>query len=161
VENNTEIARGSVGVHIWEIAGPFFARRLRRRAMFRTQAGAHTPVLWTRGKGVVGRCWISDEKDQLTDLAELQAYATTEDRFCALEPRERFNLTWSEFQAAKQYNLIWVTKLYRGQGDAPKLKGLLSVDVEGRGHADELAKALTTHKAAVRALLDMCEQLLA
>ena len=161
METDTGIPRGAVGVHVWEIAGPFFARRLRRRATFRTTRGRQTAVLWTCGKGVVGQCWADGEAtDQLSDLQALHAAAVNEARFCTLPAKDRFNMTHREFKAGEHYDLIWVTKLYKGSGDAPKLRGMLSVDVEGTGHADALADALTRTSKEVRALLDMCESLL-
>jgi hypothetical protein len=58
IHRQTKIPFGAVGVHVWEIAGPSFARRLRRRTTFRVKSGGQMPVLWTRGRvcsGSVGR----------------------------------------------------------------------------------------------------------
>jgi hypothetical protein len=162
VEARAGAPRGTVGVHVWEIAGPRLARRLRRRATFRAETGNQMPVLWTKGKGVIGQCWADPNvKDQLEDFETLRARAPDERSFCELPASERFNMTWQEFQAGEHYDLIWVTKLYRGLGDAPKLWGLLSVDVEHPGHADSLRKALKTNGIEMRAALNTCEKLLA
>ncbi len=119
------------------------------------------PVLWTKGKGVLGQCWADpNAKDQLEDFDKLRARASDERGFCGLPAYERFNMTWQEFQAGEHYHLVWVTKLYKGLGEAPDLWGLLSVDVEHPGHADDLRKALKMHGKEMRAALNTCERLL-
>ena len=159
IQTRTEIPHGAVGVHVWQIAGPPFARRLRRRATFRAKSARQMAVLWVRGKGVLGQCWANAADDQLNDLGALNAL--DEPDFCGLLPVQRFNMTWSEFSAGKHYGVVWVTKLYTGLGDAPKLWGLLSVDIEGSGHTDGLKEVIRTHSKEMRALLDMCERLVA
>ncbi len=159
-ESRAGMPHGTVGVHVWEITGPLIARRLKRRATFRTKASRQMPVLWTRGKGVIGQCWANPKKkDELTDLAALRERAPDETSFCQLPAYERFNMTWQEFEDGKHYDLVWVTKLYRGLGNSPKLWGMLSVDVEVPGCADAVKAALRAHEDEMRTLLNTCEEL--
>jgi hypothetical protein len=160
IQDQTAIPAGAVGVHVWEIAGPFFARRLRRRATFRTKSARQMPVLWTRGKGVLGQCWASSAENQLNDMKELDAHATSESAFCAIPAVDRFNMTWQEYAAGRHYGVIWVAKLFAGLGDAPKLRGMLSIDIEGHDYADELRVVLNDRGKDVLGLLAMCEEIL-
>jgi hypothetical protein len=161
VQSVAKVPHGTVGVHVWEIAGPPFARRLRRRTTFRSKGGRQTPVLWTRGKGVLGQCWADPEaRDQLNDLEDLYARAPNEKAFYGLSSVDRFNMTWQELSAGRQYKLIWVAKLYAGLDASPKHAGMISVDVESAGYADELEKLLDERGDDIRALLSLCEDLL-
>jgi hypothetical protein len=106
---------------------------------------------------VLGQCWASSETNQLSDLKGLNAL--TEAEFCALPSIQRFGMTWQEYGEGRHYSVVWVAKLFAGRGDAPKHRGMLSVDVEG-DHLGELKKVLNGHGEQVRALLTMCEGIL-
>jgi hypothetical protein len=159
-ETQVGLPRGSVGVHVWQVAGPPFARRLSRRGTFRAKTGRETAVLWTRGKGAIGQCWDLPQKDRVFDLAELRRLGPDEERFCALAPRVRLEMTWEEFGESPQYDLVWVAKLFKGK-DARRLWGVMSVDVEGDGHRQAVLDALAQHAEDVRDVLSMCDEILA
>jgi hypothetical protein len=158
LEEKGGIPRGGIGVHVWEIAGPPWAQRLRLRASFRVAAGEGTPVLWIKGKGAVGQCWASPKRDELSDLAKLRREGPDQARFCDLSATDRFNMNWQEFSHGGAYDLIWVRKLYVGVGTAPRVWGMVSVDIAGDVTVPVFEEMLKDQKKELVALLDLCER---
>jgi hypothetical protein len=154
------IPRRSLGVHVWQIAGPPGFQRLKRRGTYRA-AGSHPlPITWVKGKGVVGACWASDEGDQLVDLSELRTLAPDAAAFRDLSAEDRLNLSWPEYNMSRHYSTIWVCKLYGEPEDAPKLIGFLSIDISEEGHTDALARALKRSTDEIGNLRKVCQTVL-
>ncbi len=158
VEHKTSIPHGTLGVHVWEVVGPPLLRRLKRRSTFRSTDHRPLAIVWRKGKGVLGACWAGTSEDELFDLSTIDA--RNEAEFCALAPHKRLNMNWAEFQMGKHYRTIWATKLYAGPKEAPKVGGLLSIDVEVLGHTEELRSVIEHNQRELRNLLNLCESLL-
>jgi hypothetical protein len=83
-------------------------------------------VVWTRGKGVIGRCWELNS-DVAVDLAKHFApYAAfTEAEWNALPTDERFGLSYVEFRRTEQLGPVVATPMQESNGT---IIGVVSVD---------------------------------
>jgi hypothetical protein len=146
-----------VGIHIWIVSGPLFARHLRRRAKFlligeRAQSG----IRWTKGKGVVGAAW-DRRTGVIRNLDGIRERARTEERFAALPEDDRLGLDWSEFQAVPQYAAVYAAPLYdrtRTNGSS-EVRGVVAIDLVQRGHFRALRKAI--HDPEFASIIGVCE----
>ena len=135
VEKHSTLKRDEVGVNIWRVRGPKGFRRLDRAAIAVEEDREETPILWTKGKGVIGYCW-SQKAPRFADLEDLRSALPTENEFCSIPRDERFKFTWSEFQDVDRYTSVLAVPLKpRGFGRFA-VRGVLAVDcsnVDKRG----------------------------
>jgi hypothetical protein len=126
-----------IGVHVWTIRGPFGFRHLERRAQFVLKRRRASPVTWRKGKGAMGICWKRNSA-VVADVEELEGRCPAKAEFCALPRDGRWGLTWEEFRETRHYRAILSIPLRGGPQGAPRLRGVLSVDAQTDGHAQEL-----------------------
>jgi hypothetical protein len=83
-------------------------------------------VVWTRGKGVIGRCWDLNS-DVAVDLAKHFApyQGLTEAEWDALPPDERFGLSYLEFRRTDHLGPVVATPIQKSDGT---IVGVVSVD---------------------------------
>jgi hypothetical protein len=158
VERETALPRECIGVHVWAIRGWRGLRRLERRATFVPVDRPPSAITWSRGKGVLGQCWLRDDWI-LADLERLSD-AATEREFYAIPRRDRFLFTWHEARATQHYKAILAWPLHGGPENAPRVVGVLSVDVQADDGVDELDALWTTKRQDLVAHLAVCEAIL-
>lgn len=146
-----------IGIHVWRVAGPSFSQHLKREAKFLIRDRRGSSVPWTRGKGVFGRAW-EERSPVIVDLeTELYPYATSEEEFMALPEKTRLGLSWDELNRTKHYKTIYAAPLFsRASADAPKILGLVAVDVSEPDHFDDLYHALVQNQD-FNSILGICE----
>jgi hypothetical protein len=159
VIDNSSIASKTLGVHVWEVGGPRFARRLRRRATFRPVGHQPLPIVWRKGKGAIGRCW-ADGGTFVLDLEQRLRMAPDQAAFERLNEEERMGLKWREFEASRHYRAVYVTPLYGGAEGAPTIAGCISIDVQEDGKAGELELLTNTRHHDLAPHFDVCERVL-
>lgn len=159
-EHCPEVHLREVGVHIWTVAGPPFARYLRRSGSFLLGGQrARSGIRWMKGKGVVGFAWAERMK-KIKDIEEIRARARSEEQFDALADEEKLGLTWAEFQQTPNYQTVCANPLYRRDNSSsrPDVRGVLAIDFLGRGHCQELDKATDDPRFA--SVVGVCESAL-
>jgi len=155
-----ELPLREVGVRIWVVAGPPWARHLRRGASF-LLAGerARTGIRWVKGKGVVGAAW-ERRLNTIRDLADLRARANSQAAFESLDDSERLGLSWEEFQRTPSYQAVFACPLYSrvsGSGDPP-VRGVLAIDLLASGYFAVLEAA--TEDSGFEGVVGTCEDAL-
>jgi hypothetical protein len=146
-----------IGVHVWAIRGPFGFRHLERRAQFVLKRRRASPVTWRKGKGAMGICWKRNSA-VVADVEELEGRCPTRAEFCALPRDGRWGLTWEEFRETRHYRAILSIPLRGGPQGAPRLRGVLSVDAQEDGHAQELRLLVSENRFTD--ILSLCEDVL-
>lgn len=149
-----------VGVRIWIVSGPPWARYLRRGASFllsgqRSQSG----IRWVKGKGAVGVAW-QRRLNTIIDIEDVRKKAMSQSHYEALPETERLGLSWDEFQRTPAYQAVFACPLYSRvatSGDLPVL-GVLAVDLLRPGYFQELKKA--TEGPAFEGVVGLCEDAL-
>jgi hypothetical protein len=145
-----------LGVHVWTIKGPWFARRVERSATFLLRDRRRSAVAWTEGKGVFGLCW-ERKVPVIVDLdATLYAKAPNEAAFRALPAEERLGLEWHELERTRQYKTIYAAPLFDRSPTKPAIRGIVAVDILASAHYDELVAA-TEGDNEFNSILGICE----
>jgi hypothetical protein len=149
-----------VGVRIWSVRGPFFARHLRRKAsFFLTADRAQSGIRWVKGKGVLGVAW-EQRREVIRDIAPLRERVGGKDDFDALPEEDRMQLSYKEFLGIQQYEVVYASPLYsRAQtsGDPP-VRGVIAIDILKAGHFQELQRATSNPRFA--SIIGVCESAL-
>lgn len=146
-----------VGVRIWKVGGPPFARYLRRKAsFFLTGERAQSGVRWTRGKGVLGRAW-EKRKAVIRDIVEIRERVASEADYDELSDDDQMGLTYEEFQQTPFYNVVYAAPLYsRAEtSSAPRVRGVIAVDILQIEQFQELRDA--TEDAKFASVIGVCE----
>src|SRR5437867_76866 len=89
-----------VGVHVWRVGGPFFARRLRRTQQFLLRRRQPSHVAFTHGKGVIGMVWAS-RTNAIRNLELVHARVQAQSDFEALSDDDRLGLAWDEYRRTR------------------------------------------------------------
>ncbi len=113
-------------------------------------------VLWTRGKGVIGRCWALgtdlgvDLRDHFADVED-----STADEWEELTEEQRLGLSYDDFQRTRQHGVVVATPLLDRR---ERVIGVISADsLEGpleRLWNDQVREALGAAAVAIRNLLE-------
>jgi hypothetical protein len=144
-----------VGVHVWAVKDFKGCRYLEKRATFILPTRRRsTHVLWRMGKGAIGIAW-ADEDAVIANVEHLQQRAPTAAVFCAIPRRDRYGLSWREYQRSRHYRAVLAVPLRVGN----RVRGCLSVDLQLVGLADQLDTLSTEEK--VNDVLAVCEAVLA
>jgi hypothetical protein len=145
-----------VGIHVWRVAGPWFARHLEREAKFLIRDRRGSAVPWTKGKGVFGLAW-EEKAPVIIDLDNrLYPLATTQAAFMARRSQDRLGLSWDEIQRTKHYKTIYAAPLFTRSSTNPAILGLVAVDLSESGHYQELYDA-TVQNDDFNSILGICE----
>jgi hypothetical protein len=159
VLENSTIGPGGLGVHVWEVSGRWPFRHLARRRAYWPEDSrlAVAPIIWRKGKGVIGTAWKADQET----FADLDGWAAiTRDTFEALPRGDRYGMRWSEVWHTRRFRAIAAFPLHGGPSAAPRVIGCVSVDVTEPGKGDEL-KIVCTTGTAVQSILALCEDVFA
>jgi hypothetical protein len=159
-EQCPELPLRYVGVRIWSVRGPFFARHLRRKAsFFLTADRAQSGIRWTKGKGVLGVAW-EQRREMIRDISGLRERVHGEDDFDALPDEDKMLLSYKEFCGIPQYELVYASPLYsRAQTSGnPPVRGVIAIDILQPGHFQELRKATSDPRFA--SIIGVCESAL-
>jgi hypothetical protein len=141
-EHCPQVQLRNVGVHIWTVAGPPFARYLRRSGNFllageRERSG----IVWVKGKGVVGATW--EEGRPITrDIDAIREKAVSREAYEALGGEDTMGLNWEEFGRTPHYRVISGIPLYRRAGVGSSVCGVVAIDLLEPGHFQELQAAV-------------------
>jgi hypothetical protein len=141
-EHCPQVQLRNVGVHIWTVSGPPFARYLKRSGNFllageRERSG----IVWVKGKGVVGATW--EEGRPITrDIDAIRDKAVSRGAYEALGREDTMNLSWEEFGRTPHYRAISGIPLYRRAGAGSAVCGVVAIDFLEPGHFRELEEAV-------------------
>ncbi len=149
-----------VSVHVWTVVGPPGLRYMRRRSVFLSGTRRALTDTWRKTKGPVGMCWQT-EKPFVADIEALDDRSPDEATFCAIDPDDRFHMTWTEFLRTRASKAIWVEPLFGGPPGAGGVRGCLAVDVRIPRTASELERVVEERRDDLDAQIDVCEKLLA
>jgi hypothetical protein len=158
VEKNTTLRHHELGVNIWVLQGPPGFRRLERRAMSLAEERPQTPILWTKGKGAIGRCWARNEST-FADLEGLRGQFRTPGAWCAQPRDERFRFSWAEFQDTRRYTAILAVPLLPRIYGRYRFRGVLAIDTTAREKGTELAAVSEESEFGV--IIRTCQAVLA
>jgi hypothetical protein len=140
-----------VGVHIWTVAGPPFARYLKRSGNF-LLAGER--IVWVKGKGVVGATW-QDGRPITRDIDAIREKATSREAYEGLGREDTMSLSWEEFGRTPHYRAISGVPLYRRAGVGSTVCGVVAIDLLEPGHFTELRAAV--EDPAFAYVIGVCE----
>jgi len=131
-----------VGIHVWRVGGPPFARRLHRPQQFLLRSRQPSHVAFTKGKGLIGKVWATGVPD-IKNLENDYAGVDTEAEFVQLGDDDRLGLSWEEFQRTRRYKAVWASPLFRKSDYDDRVVGVISVDIQASGVFDEVVSATT------------------
>jgi hypothetical protein len=158
IEKNTSLAHDEIGVSVWVVQGPKGFRRLERRALDVAEPRQRTPVVWTKGKGVIGACWARNESI-FADLEKLRQQNPRKRTFCELPRDQRFRFGWREFRDTRRYKAILAVPLRPRIYGRYRVRGVLSIDVTVSGKGEELERV--SEIPGFSGIIRTCEALLA
>jgi hypothetical protein len=113
-------------------------------------------VVWTKGKGVIGRCWAT-ATDQGVNLTALfgPADGLTEAEWLARSEEDRLGMTYADYQKTRYHGVVVATPIL--DRDAEVI-GVVSADAPGDAFArlsnDEVREALGATATTLRNLLE-------
>jgi hypothetical protein len=137
VKNATSLTREDIRVGIWVIQGPKGFRRLERRAIATEVDLETTPIFWTKGKGVMGRCWAR-RSATFANLEELRTRLSSPRLWCAQPRDRRFRFSWEEFRDTRRYKAVLAVPLRPRVYGRYRLRGVLVIDVLAAGKGEEI-----------------------
>lgn len=149
-----------VGVRIWIVGGPPWARHLKRGASFLLSGErSQTGIRWVRGKGVVGTAW-EKRLNTIGDLATVRATVGTPAEYEVLDVSDRYGISWEEFQRTPSYQAVFAAPLYSRSSTSgdPPVRGVLAIDLLAPGYFDQLEAA--TEDPGFEGVVGTCENAL-
>lgn len=147
-----------VGVHIWFVRGPFFARRLVRGPEFLLRERQKSNVAFVKGKAAVGQVW-AEARDAVFDLGgEPSADVKTRADYEKLDTEFTRGLSWDEFERTRRYKAIWAAPLFRRE----RVVAVVSIDIMTSGVFAELERATVSdpRNPELEVVLAACERAL-
>jgi hypothetical protein len=145
VHQRTKLSPLELGVSIWRAGDG----QLVRVGKFRLASRQGSGVVWTKGKGAIGRCWLDNDR-VVADLTRLHELDVTEATFDALPDATRLGMPWIDFQRTAAYTAVWAEPLRDRDG---RWMGCLSVDSEAPGAA-QLLRRRVVRNASVLSLVE-------
>ena len=118
-----------------------------------------TRVVWTKKKGLPGRCWRNLRVEELDHVAKYRRYQDyTKRMWKKLPPDEREGLSYEDFKAIRNFGYVLAAPIIDGEGHyrgcllvqvRPKYKGELKAGTEAREiiclSANTVAAVLSEH----------------
>ncbi len=157
IEKNTNLNHDEIGVNIWKVQGPWGFRRLERVAQALAEDRPTTPILWTKGKGVIGTSWMQNGS-LFVDMHQLHLDFTEKEDFCGLPRTERFYFSWQEFRETERYKAVLAVPLRAGSHGRYPVRGVLAIDVMADDKRPEL-KGIESNRE-FGAIIRTCEAVL-
>lgn len=127
VESDPSLHTDQVLVHVWTVSGLRGLRTLRSRA-FAGPVHLPVPIMWTKGKGVIGSCWARNKVIHV-NLDELRPLIPSEVNWQGLSHEQRFGLTWQEFGAFYDFGAVIAAPLRTGAFGRSRVRGVLEIQV--------------------------------
>jgi hypothetical protein len=118
----------TLGVSVWRVSAS--GETLERLALLRLHGRPRSGVAWTKGKGVIGRCW-AESRELLIDLTKFRGLSQAD--FEALDDETRVGMEWNDYQQTAGYSAVWATPVRDEPGN---LLGCISIDCD---HPDSTA----------------------
>ena len=139
-----------LGASAWRIrsVGPFHRLRRVARERVKDEPGP-SGITWTRGKGVVGRCWAQGRM-QVVDVDDLwSSYLDCDEPTWELAPEDvRMELTFAEFQRIRgKYGTVVAAPVF---DEDENMIGCVTLDAPF-GHHDALKQDRVLSEVAVTA----------
>jgi hypothetical protein len=125
-----------VSVSVWLVSGPFGLRWLARAAYVGEQRPV-VPIVWLRGKGVIGHAW-DEGVAVVADLDAARNAWPTESRFSRANPVERWHLSWAEFRFLHSVRAIVAIPLVVGRFGRHSVRGVLELSAFTENASEEL-----------------------
>ncbi len=127
--NSTGIRLGLNAFFVKRRWWPPFRRELMRYGQARITISNPSGIRWTRGKGVIGRCWQERQDAGRNQAADYGPYInSSETEWTALDPAFRDRLDFDEFRRVKHYGAVIATPITDERG---RFVGCISVDAPG------------------------------
>lgn len=123
-----------IGLHVWEVRrcwnlkhSPKGHLRLAKVASLRLSGTLQSSrVEWTRGKGVIGQCWIHKTPVDRNVGADFQAFeSATAQQWDGRDEHFRLGMTWDEFQRVRSYGGVLAAPMLDADGG---FRGCVSLD---------------------------------
>lgn len=153
--NHAAVPWENTGVQLFVVKGRWRWTRHVRAAKVRIGAVPSSGVHWTKGKGIIGRCWET-RTPQFADLAAHFApyVGCTREQWDRLDADVRYGLTFDDFQRlGAKYGVVAAVPMIDRHG---KYIGCVTLDTAPDGDArainrDELLKSLSLTADLVQA----------
>jgi hypothetical protein len=136
VNEVTGLPLNSLSCSVWAIPSAEEPQTLKRVMHTPTPLDGPSGIAFTKGKGVVGRCW-KEGRSFVGDLGGLRQCASKA-AFYKIRAKDRYQLEWSDFDRTRKYEAIWPAQL-RHEGST---RGFACVDSTDPQAYDLLTKAL-------------------
>lgn len=151
VEKETGLKHHEIGVNVWLVKGAKGFRRLERAASEVAQPRKVTPIIWIKGKGIIGEAWARNSP-RAADMDRVRRMLSTEEVFCSLPREDRFRLSWNEFQMTSRYHAVLAVPLHRRRFSSYTVKGVLAIDalVPGKASAIDAIRGTEEFSSIVR-----------
>lgn len=160
IQNEAGIQSKDLGVHVWTVTGFPGGRHLVNTATFRMFSKPLPAVQWTKGKGVIGRCWASGV-ESVDDLTLYYSAPKSRSEFEALSDDDRLGMRWDDFLKTRDFVAIWATPIFRGPQGRRRFGGCLSVDITAPKNAAALLADVTRReKPELDNILAVCHTVL-
>lgn len=122
----------TTGVQVFAKQGWWWWKRHRRLAKVRLSPVPSSGIVWSAGKGAIGRCWETGAPHAVDLAAHFAPYESihTEEAWNTIPPRDRYGLTFNDFQRLKdKYGFVAVTPIVRKD----KYVGCVTADIPPGG----------------------------
>jgi hypothetical protein len=144
------------GVQAFILTGWWWRRRHVRLAKVRLASSSESGVLWTKGKGVIGRCWET-HASILIDLSQppfSELSNVSQEEWDTVPKQDCFGLSYSDYKTlGSKYGIVVVVPIIR---DGTNYMGCVTLDLppgHGLAKADELMEFLATTADLVRRMV--------
>ena len=125
--------------------------------MVTAQLRKQTPIVWTKGKGIIGEAWSRDSS-RFADLDLVRSAYPSEELWCELARDDRFRLSWREFEQTSRYHAVLAVPLHAYRNADFPVRGVIAIDVlvptnrnsiEGVQDTGEFSSIIRTCEAAL------------
>ncbi len=130
VVNKFGVPWEEVGVHAFLIRGlPRFRRLVNVGGIRLGAKPSMTAPVWRPGKGVIGVSWDDDRIVAVNWNTFFRTHNSAgKTRWKSLDPKDRYGLTWGEFQLTSDYRTIVASPIYCQRGRSGKRMGCVAID---------------------------------
>jgi hypothetical protein len=118
----------TTAVQVFGLTGFSSRRRHKRLAKIRIAPIAASGVFWSKGKGVIGRCWET-KTSQWVELDFNDIAVSTEEEWQRLPNEKTFGLSWSDFKAlGHKYGTVAAVPIMKATDGSDNYIGCVSLD---------------------------------
>jgi hypothetical protein len=158
VVNDAALRGSDIAVFVWAVSGPPGLRWLSRAAAAESEPRRTVAILWTKGRGPLGRAWAQNEQ-VIEDLEDLRTSLADEDAYSQAAWKDRYELEWHEFRELLDYTAVLEMPLTgRNRLRRPVVKGVLELVAYTPQARTELHRVASSPQLAMIARI--CETML-